>query len=104
LYLKNAFLKDFNFSKSLTQVLIILGPLVFYLLSLKNVISLVSFLGGLVGGMEGIMILFIFKKLKEKNKEESFYSLNFNQLIFFLILIILILGAFCQTFIAPLIN
>jgi amino acid permease len=104
LYLKNTFLKDFNFPKSLAQALIIFGPLIFYLLNLKNIISLVSFLGGLVGGMEGLMILFIFKKLKEKIKEERFYSLNFNQLIFLFLLIILILGALCQTFIVPLIN
>jgi len=104
LYLKNTFLKDFHFPELLSRVLIILGPLIFYLLNLKNIVSLVSFLGGLVGGMEGLIILFIFKKIKEKNKEKRFYSLNFNRLIFLFLLIILILGAFCQTFIVPLIN
>ncbi|MGE4554737.1 MAG: aromatic amino acid transport family protein [Candidatus Paceibacterota bacterium] len=102
LYLKNTFLKDFQFPASLTQMIISLGPILFYLLNLKNTASLASFLGGLVGGMEGLMILFILKKVKENEQISSPYSLKFNSFIFYFFLIILILGALMQTFIVPL--
>lgn len=104
LYLKNTFSKDLFLSPLLSRSLIFLGPLILYLLKLNNLVSLISFLGGLIGGMEGVMILFIFKKVKEQSIPSSAYFLPFNSFIFTFLLIVLIFGAFCQTFLVPLIS
>jgi tyrosine-specific transport protein len=97
-YIKNSFINDFNWTPFISYLVIILGPIVFYFSGLQNVIKLISFVGGMIGGLEGIMILLILKKAKEKKEIVPSYEIPLNQTLLMVLIIALLLGAFCQTF------
>jgi len=43
-------------------------PFFFYFLGVKNFISLISFLGGVFLGIDGILMLLMYRKIKPKRK------------------------------------
>ncbi|MGB9726496.1 MAG: aromatic amino acid transport family protein [Minisyncoccia bacterium] len=99
-YIKNSFINDFNWTPFISYLVVILGPIIFYLLGLQNIIKLISFIGGMIGGLEGVMILLILKKAKEKNELTPAYELPLNKFLFGILVTALIIGALCQTFLA----
>ncbi|HPC31262.1 MAG TPA: aromatic amino acid transport family protein [Candidatus Paceibacterota bacterium] len=97
-YIKNSFMNDFGWTPFISYLVVILGPMVFYLLGLQNVIKLTSFIGGMVGGLEGVMIILILKKAKEKKELTPPYEIPLNKVITGILITALIIGAICQTF------
>lgn len=97
-YIKNSFINDFKWTPFISYLVVILGPMVFYLLGLQNVIKLTSFIGGMVGGLEGVMIILILKKAKEKKELIPPYEIPLNKVLMGVLITALIVGAICQTF------
>lgn len=97
-YIKNSFINDFNWTPFISYLVVILGPIIFYLLGLQNVIKLISFIGGMIGGLEGVMIVLILQKAKERKELTPAYELHFNKILFGILIAALVIGALCQTF------
>ena len=97
-YIKNSFINDFKWTPFISYLVVISGPMVFYLLGLQNVIKLTSFIGGMVGGLEGVMIILILKKAKEKKELIPPYEISLNKVLMGVLITALIIGAICQTF------
>jgi tyrosine-specific transport protein len=71
LVLKNILSYDLKINKNLSWFLTCFIPLIFFLFGFKNFISIINLLGGLGLGINGILILLMYKKLKEKKKEKT---------------------------------
>jgi len=99
-YIKNSFISDFGWSSFISHFLVIVGPLLIYFLQLENLIKLMSFTGGMLGGFEGIMILLVLKKAKKQGDLEPPYEVPLNRVLMLILVIAFIFGAICQTFLA----
>lgn len=97
-YIKNSFINDFNWTPFISYLVVILGPIVFYLCGLQNVIKLISFIGGMIGGLEGVMIILILQKAKERKELTPSYEIPLNKVLMAVFIVALVIGALCQTF------
>lgn len=88
----------------MANLLIFLGPIGLYLLNVTNLITIISFVGGLVGGIEGLMILLVFREIKKQpldSSQKEGYSLPFHRGLFIFLILALIFGVVCQIFLVP---
>jgi len=65
LNLKKIFWYDYKLNKHLAWVLVCFIPLSAYLIGLRDFISVIGIIGALMGGISGIIICLIYKKLKK---------------------------------------
>jgi hypothetical protein len=67
LTLKKVFVYDLKIKEWQAFVMTCAVPLILFLLGLKSFIGLISFIGGVLLGIDGILILFMYKKIGGKN-------------------------------------
>ena len=67
LILKNIFMYDLGVKKTQAWLITCFTPLILFLLGLNSFIPLISFIGGVLLGIDGILILLMYKKIKGKN-------------------------------------
>jgi len=97
-YIKNSFINDFKWSRFISYLLVIVGPLLLYCLHVENLIKLISFMGGMLGGLEGVMLVLVLRKAKQQGEIEPPYQIPLNKLLVIVFVTALIIGALCQTF------
>ncbi len=98
LYLRNTFILDLKFPK-ITSTMITCGfPLILFLIGFRSFIETIGFVGTIVGVIEGIAIILIFKKAKTKGNRKPEYSLKIPSILLYFLMLILILGAISQAF------
>jgi len=97
-YIKNSFINDFKWSYFISHFLVVVGPLLLYLLRLENLVKLISFTGGMLGGFEGIMLILVLRKAKQQGDLEPPYQVPLNKVFVAIFIAVLIIGALCQTF------
>lgn len=90
LALKDTYQFDIKFNHFWSWVLACFLPLIIFLLGLTSFIKVIGTVGAIGGGLEGLLILAIYVKLKtQKQKErEPEYSLSLNWLIIFFLSLI----------------
>jgi hypothetical protein len=64
LNLKRIFVFDLKIKEKFAFIITCFTPLALYLLGLKSFIGVISFIGGILLGIEGILILLMYKKIK----------------------------------------
>lgn len=89
-YFKNTIILDFKLPRQISFLLATLAPLVLFLLGFNQFITVISFVGILVGLVEGTAIILIYKKIKQQQLSKSFHFLLYS------LIVILILGALSQ--------
>ena len=67
LTLKKVFMYDIGIKKSHSIIIVCCLPLILFLLGLRSFIPIVSFIGGVFVGIDGILILLMYKKIKGRN-------------------------------------
>ena len=72
LTLRNVFLYDLKMNKNLAWAITCFVPLILFLSGIKSFISVISFLGGVMLGLEGILILIMYQKIRPERKFLSF--------------------------------
>ncbi|HZI95572.1 MAG TPA: aromatic amino acid transport family protein [Candidatus Paceibacterota bacterium] len=97
-YIKSSFINDFKWSRFISYFLVIIGPLLLYCLHLENLVKLISFMGGMLGGLEGVMLILVLKKAKQKGEMEPAYQVPLNKILVAVLITALVIGALCQTF------
>ena len=66
LYLRKMFVYDLKIKDKLSWAIVCLTPIVLYIIGFNSFIPIVSFIGGVMLGIEGILILLIYKKIGGK--------------------------------------
>jgi len=97
-YIKNSFTNDFHWSPFISNFIVIGGPLILYFSHFANVIKLISFMGGMLGGFEGIMLVLVLRRAKEQGDSEPPYQVPLNRVLIAVFITALVIGALCQTF------
>ena len=97
-YIKNSFINDFKWSRFIRYFLVIVGPLLLYCLHLENLVKLISFMGGMLGGLEGVMLILVLRKAKQQGEIEPPYQVPLNKILAAIFITALVIGALCQTF------
>ena len=95
-YLKNSFRCDYGWSKYFAYFLIALGPIIFYLLGIGDFTRWMSFIGALLTGFEGIMILYVLRQAKKSSNRVPEYQISLPKLIFWPLVICFVAGAILQ--------
>jgi len=67
LTLKNVFSYDLKINKNLAWFITCFIPLILFLIGIKKFIPVISFVGGIMLGIDGILILLMYKKIRPKN-------------------------------------
>ncbi len=96
LYLRNTFICDFKISKN-SAFLIACGlPIFLFLIGFRSFIGTIGFVGTIVGALEGILIILIFRKVKNLGEKLPEYSLKVPSFLLYLLILIFIFGAIVQ--------
>lgn len=95
-HLKNTFICDLKLSNILATAITCGLPLLLFLIGFRSFIGTLGFVGTVVGVIEGIAIILIFKKAKKKGNREPEYNLKVPSLLLYFLIVILILGALSQ--------
>jgi len=70
--------------------------LVFFLVGFRSFIEVIGFLGTIIGVIEGIIIILLFKKAKELGDHQPEYTVKVPKFLLYVFMLILILGAVLQ--------
>ena len=75
LTLKNVFRYDLKMKKNLAWLITCFVPLALFLIGIKNFIPVISFVGGIMLGIDGILILLMYQKIKTGVRRNLTYPL-----------------------------
>ncbi len=97
-YLKNALIYDYNCPKGLAVFISCGLPLTLFLVGFRKFIDVIGFVGTLLGIVEGIMIILIFKRAKILGDRKPEYSLEIPLVLLYFLIALFILGAVSQIY------
>lgn len=97
-YLKNSLRHDFHFPTIPAALLSIGMPLLLFVIGFREFIGVIGIVGGLIGALEGILVILIFQKAKTKGDRTPEYSISPPLPFLFFIALILIGGAVATLF------
>ncbi len=91
-YFKNSLRYDFKIPYLFSAGVAIIIPISLFLLGIREFISVIAIVGTVIGVVEGIVIILIFKEAKKKGKREPEYVINIPRLLLYPLIIILALS------------
>lgn len=91
-YLYETFLYDYGINKMLAHALIALVPITFVLFGVRDFIGIISFLGAVMGGFEGIAMILTYFKAKKMGNRIPEYSLRIPHFIYYSLIFVFVLG------------
>lgn len=95
-YFKNSLYYDYNLSKFWSWAVSCIFPLALFLIGFRSFIEIIGFVGTLIGVIEGVVIILIFKKAKLLGNRKPEYSLKVPSILLYFLIGIFILGAITQ--------
>lgn len=98
-YLKNSLRYDLKLPYTASAGIAVFVPFLVYFAGIRDVISVMGILGAVLGAIEGIIIILIFKKAKTKGKRTPEYNVRFPKILLLFVALILVLGAAAEIFI-----
>ncbi len=96
LSLRNTLVYDLKFSKVLASVITCGLPIILFLVGFQSFIGTIGFIGTILGTINGIIIVLMYKKAKKIYDREPEYSLKIPPFLIYLLVLIFILGAVAQ--------
>ncbi|TET84646.1 MAG: amino acid permease, partial [Candidatus Nealsonbacteria bacterium] len=95
-YLKNTLFYDFKIPRIISATISCGIPLILFLIGFRGFIEVVGLVGTIVGVIEGVIIVLIFKKAKLSGNRRPEYSLKIPSILLYFLIAIFILGAVSQ--------
>ncbi|MBU1166945.1 amino acid permease [Patescibacteria group bacterium] len=89
---KKLLVKDYKLDSTIAWVLTCFIPFFIYLAGLKDFIEVISIIGAVMGGMNGILVLMMYKKAKKMGQEKPNLTIKIPSLIYYLLFAIFGLG------------
>lgn len=84
---------DFKINKFFAWVLALWPPLLFFLMDVRNFINIIGVAGALALGMQSIVFILIYRKVKKMGHRVPEYSLNLPQWFWYMAIALFALGA-----------
>jgi len=95
-YLKQTLIFDLNINKKMAVALVAVVPIALLFLSSAGFVEVVVLIGSVFGGLEGIILVLMYKKAKQKGDREPEYSLKISKFILYFIMLVFVLGIFYE--------
>lgn len=92
-YMKNALRHDFQVPTAFAIAITIGIPLILFLIGIRNFISVIGIVGIVTGAAEGLLIIAILKKAKEKTQRTPEFSVPFSKPLIYSVIFVLLGGA-----------
>jgi len=92
LALKQMYLYDYKMNKNLAWAITCFMPLILFLLGIQNFIKTIAIVGAVSGGIEGVLIVLMHQKVKEKADRNPEFFISKNKILAGVLIIIFILG------------
>lgn len=92
-YLKNSLRYDFKFPWVLSMAVSLGIPFVLFLIGIREFIEVVAIVGAVMGALEGVAIVWIFFKAKQKGGRKPEYSIPIPKIFLIFFVVLLLLGA-----------
>ena len=97
-YLKNTFIFDYKFAPSWAFIMACFPALLLFMAGLRNFVAVISVLGTIIGLVEGVSLVLIYKKSKKFGDRVPEFSLKTPTPLLCLIILILVGGTLVQLF------
>jgi amino acid permease len=97
-YLKQTLIYDLKINKNISLIIVSFVPIILFFISSASFIDLIVLLGAVFGGVEGIMLVKIYKKVKQKGNRDPEYSLKISNIVLYLIMLMFVIGIFYEMF------
>lgn len=85
LTLKKIFWYDYGINKNVAWAIACLMPLIMYFLGFTNFISVIATIGGVLGAIEGTIMIAVYLRAKKLGERKPEYSLNIPKPVFYII-------------------
>lgn len=95
-YLKNTFTFDYKLPPNWSFVMACFTPLFLFMIGFRNFIAVISILGAIIGLIEGVALVLIYRKAKNLGNRAPEYSLKIPRFFLYLIIFILVAGTLTQ--------
>lgn len=92
LNLKNSFSLDFKLPHSLSFILAVGVPLLLFFSGWANFITIISLAGGVLGGLEGLLILAVWSKAKKQGDRNPEYTVKLSRFFKYLLALVFLVG------------
>lgn len=92
LTLKKVFWYDFKMSKNLAWLLACFGPLILFFLGLRDFIMVIGLVGGVMLGIDGIIIILMHFRAEVKGEKAPAWKLSLPRPLAYFLILILVLG------------
>lgn len=96
LNIKNSFRFDLGLSPGVSFILTAAVPLILFWLGWSDFIKIISVGGAVLGGLEGLLLLAIWRRAKRRGGRQPEYSLSLGRVILAAIVLVLVLGVVYQ--------
>jgi amino acid permease len=96
LSLRNTLIYDLKLPKILASFITCGLPIILFLAGLQSFIGTIGFMGTILGAVDGIIIILMYKKAKKFYDREPEYSLKVPGFLIYLLVLVFILGAIAQ--------
>ena len=96
LNIQNSFRLDFGQSKFLSSFLTAAVPLALFFYGHNDFIKILSFTGAVLGGLEGLLLLFIWRRAKKRGDRKPEYQLGLSRAAVFTLAFIFLAGVIYQ--------
>jgi tyrosine-specific transport protein len=90
--LKEIFVYDYKINKYLAWLIACCTPLLLILMGFNSFIAILSIVGGVSAGIDGLLITHMWLKAKKIGKRKPEYSINPNKILIFLVILIFIIA------------
>jgi len=97
--LRNVFYLDYHMGKFPAWLLVVVPPVVLFLGGLRNFIDVIGIVGAIAGGLEGIILLFLFIKAKEKGMRKPEINVRVPKIMLYTLALIFLGGIFYALFV-----
>ncbi len=96
--LKEIFMLDYKINKITSWILACFVPFIIFLLGLTSFIKIIGIVGAITGGLNGIIILIMYQKAKEKGEQKPAFSVNLPKSIIYVLYLLFGLGILYQIY------
>jgi len=98
LALKEIFIYDYKINDITAWILACFVPFILFLLGLTSFIKVISMVGTITGGLNGIIILLMYLKACERGEQKPAFSINLPRPIIYILCLIFGLGILYQIY------
>lgn len=85
LVLKHIYKTDYKMNNWFSWMLACIAPLIIFILGIRSFISVIELVGTITGGLQGILILMMFKRAKKKSDVKPVYVLRLPNFVIYIL-------------------